>query len=295
MYSEATRVDTEELVPLHTDFDVRWRGYDQEQVRYWISQFEADLAVVTADRDAALSQRDDLAAELERTRAALSRLQARFDRVCRTPPSVDGLTDRLRRMVELAQDEAGEITARARTAAENQWAAAQEAAGQLRARHLTLLRELDHRRAELEREHRDLLARTRADVEALTTQAHAERAALDTQAARRRAAIERDFQRDLQSRRAAAERDIAELRATARAEADAMLSEARQAVQQLHHIRDDVLAQLRDAQALVAEALPLLAEDTDNAAEAPTLTGVPAPVSALPAPPDPDAGTATAA
>ena len=257
---ESARNDAAEIVPLRTDFDVRWRGYDREQVQYWVRQTEEDLTVLTADRDAAISARDDLAAELEATRAELRQLREKFDEVCRTPVSADGLSTRLRRQVELAQDEAAEITARARTAADHSWAAAQEAAQRLRGRHVALLRELDARRAELEREHRDLLERTRADVEAMTSRADAERAALDEQAARRRAAIQRDFDDDLRARRAAAQREVDDLRARARAEADAMIRAAEQEVRALNQARDEALAQLRTAHHLLSEALPLLAD-----------------------------------
>ncbi|AIJ23960.1 hypothetical protein [Amycolatopsis methanolica] len=275
------RRDDTELVPLRTGFDIRWRGYDRPQVQHWVQQAETELAMLAADRDAAISERDDLAAELESTRAALRRLQDRFDQVCRTPISDEGLSYRMRRMVELAQDEAAEITARARAAADTSWAAAQEAAQQLRRRHIDLIGELDRRRQALEREHQDLLDRTRADVEAMTTRAHAERAALDEQAARRRAEIERDFQRDLQARRAAAKQEVDALRSAARAEAETMVREAEEVVRKLHRARDEALAQLRTARELLAKALPLLHDDPPE--PDPVAVEVPAQLAPLPA------------
>ncbi|MFD4254866.1 cellulose-binding protein [Amycolatopsis thermoflava] len=277
----ARRDEDTELVPLSTDFDIRWRGYDRPQVQHWVQQAETELALLAADRDAAISERDDLAAELESTRAALRRLQDQFDQVCRTPITVEGLSHRMRRMVELAQDEAAEITARARAAADTSWAAAQEAAQQLRSRHIALIGELDRRRRDLEREHQDLLARIRADVEAMTTRAHAERAALDEQAARRRAEIEADFQRDLQARRAAVEQEIDALRSAARADAETMVREAEEVVHTLHRARDEALAQLRTARDLLAKALPLLHDDPPE--PDPVTVEVPAQLAPLPA------------
>jgi len=67
----------DELVPLHTDFDVVWRGCDRGQVAEYVERVETDLgraieesgAAVEVDRDAATRRADALAEQLEAARA----------------------------------------------------------------------------------------------------------------------------------------------------------------------------------------------------------------------------------
>lgn len=54
-------LDATELVPLTIDFDTVFRGYDRDQVRYYVQATERDTHLLVADRDAALSQAEDLA------------------------------------------------------------------------------------------------------------------------------------------------------------------------------------------------------------------------------------------
>lgn len=96
-----------------TSFDLVWRGYDPEQVERHLDTVEADLRLVIADRDAAVSCSEDLLRSVEAARAENHQLRERFDRICRTPIPADALADRLGRMLELAQQEAEEIIARA--------------------------------------------------------------------------------------------------------------------------------------------------------------------------------------
>ncbi|GAA4419411.1 hypothetical protein GCM10023148_18620 [Actinokineospora soli] len=114
-----TSLDTpDDLVPLRTDFDPAFRGYDRDQVRRFVAEVEADLRLLAADRDGAVARAESIARELEAARAENRELRERCDRISRTPIDADALTERLRRMVELARADADEIVARARAAAE---------------------------------------------------------------------------------------------------------------------------------------------------------------------------------
>jgi len=218
--------DVQELVPLRTDFDVVLRGYRRGQVRRYVRAIEEELRLVTADRDANASLAESLAAEIEQLRGQNARLTRQVDELSQTPITPDAVPPRLRRMVELAKEEAAEITARAQAAAEHSWAIAEEAAGRLRARYADALAEMDRTRREMEAEHRTLLQQARVDASVMTTEADRRRGELDDQAARRRTQVETDFEVAMARRRAEAMRELAEHKVAAEEEASRLVSEA---------------------------------------------------------------------
>ena len=106
-----------DLLPLGTGFDVVRRGYDRGQVEEHLDRVEADLRILTADRDAAVAQASELARALDRTRSHVEELRAQIDRLAAPPDSMEGLSERLQRMLRLAQDEAREMRSSAEQAA----------------------------------------------------------------------------------------------------------------------------------------------------------------------------------
>lgn len=218
--------DVQELVPLRTDFDVVMRGYRRGQVREYVRAVEDELRLLTADRDANAALAESLTAEVEQLRAQNARLTRQIDVMSRNPVAPDGLPPRLRRMVELAKEEAAEITARAQAAAEHSWAAAEEAAGRLRARYADALAEMDRTRREVEAEHRTMLQQARVDASVMTTEADRRRQELDEQAAQRRERVESDFEMAMSARRSEAMRELASQKVAATAEASRLVSEA---------------------------------------------------------------------
>lgn len=225
--------DVQELVPLRTDFDVVLRGYRRGQVRAYVRAVEEELRLVTADRDANAELAGSLAAEVEQLRARNARLRRELDAMSRTPVAPEAVPPRLRRMVELAKEEAAEITARAQAAAEHSWATAEEAAGRLRARYADALAEMDRSRREMEAEHRTLLQQARADAAMMTTEADRRRTELDEQAARRRQRVEADFEVAMARRRAEAMRELAQQKLTAQEEASRLVREATEEAERL--------------------------------------------------------------
>lgn len=218
--------DVQELVPLRTDFDVVLRGYRRGQVRRYVRAVEEELKLLAADRDANASLAQSLATEVEQLRVRNARLTRQLDEVSRSPVSAEAVPPRLRRMVELAKEEAAEITARAQAAAEHSWATAEEAAGRLRARYADALTEMDRSRREVEVEHRTLLHQARVDASVMTTQADRRRTELDDQASRRRERVESDFEVAMAGRRAEAMRELAEQKVTAHDEATHLVGAA---------------------------------------------------------------------
>lgn len=265
-----TAVDnTADLVPLRTDFDVVWRGYDRRQVRHYVAGVEAELRVLAVDRDAAVARADDLARQLETARAEISVLREQLDRVCRTPIDPLTLDGRLRRMAELAHEQAAEITDRAKAAAEHHWATAERAAGRLRERYDRLVGELDERRRALEAEHREVMRQAHERVAAMTREAELRRRELDERAAELREQVQADFEiamnarraeavAELAARRAAAEAEAARLVREAEAHAERITTQARRRVAELEDHRDQVADSLRTAGRLLAEADALL-------------------------------------
>ena len=266
-----------ELVPLRTDFDLVLRGYDREQVRRYVQDMEAEVRLLSVDRDAAVNRADELTRLLEAARSEVTELRRRLDRVCRSPIEPDALTDRLRRMAELAHEEAAEITSRARAAAEHQWATAERAAARLRERHERLVAELDARRAQMETEHRELMRAANERIAEMTRQAERRRRELDDRAAALRKQVETDFELAMAARRAEAvaalnkreteaKANADKLIRDARAQAERMVADARRQVAALHERRKQVAAELRAAERLLAEAAPLLDPLPDEAA-----------------------------
>jgi cell division septum initiation protein DivIVA len=221
-----TAIDSSgDVLSRRTDFDREWRGFSRGQVLSYVDNVEAELELLTADRDAAVSRAEELVRHLDQLRAQNAQLQERLDRVCRSPIEPDGLQDRLRRMVELAREESDEIIARAQAVAEDSWASAEQAAIRLRERYERLDGELDSYR------HR----------------------------------VEGDFELAMAERRNEAMRAVAEQKAAATAEAERLVQDAREQasrlvaaarrqVEVLFEIRDRTADQLHCTRELLADA-----------------------------------------
>lgn len=261
--------DGRELVPLRTGFDVVLRGYRRGPVRQYVRAVEEELRLLAADRDANADLAQALAKEVEELRAQNARLSRQLDDVSRTPFTPDAVPARLRRMVELAKEEAAEITAGARAAAEHGYAAAEAAAGRLRVRYAEGLAELDRERRQMEAEHHTLLQHARADAAAMTTGADQLREELDQRAANRRERVEADFELAMARRRKEAMQEVAERKVRshddaarvireATEEADRRLATAQCEVSRLRDLRGTLATQLRDAREVLVGAGPLL-------------------------------------
>lgn len=268
------RTTAGDLVPLTIDFDTVLRGYDREQVRCYVDATERDTQLLVADRDAALSQAEDLSAQLASARATIRQLQHTIDRIGRTPIDPDALSQRLRRMVELATAEAAETTRRAHAAADRTWRHAEDTAARLTERHRELLTELDQRRRDMEAEHTELIRRAQADIDRMTHEAHQRRDALDQRAEQLRAQAQTDFDLAMSARRAELQAELTQRRAEADAEFHRHIGALRDEVDRLCRLRDAVREQLITAQDLLAGLL------TDLDTEEPP----PQPAACLPSP-----------
>ncbi|QTR01809.1 hypothetical protein J7S33_21330, partial [Saccharothrix algeriensis] len=107
-----------EIVPLHADFDVVYRGFHRRQVIEHIESLEEQLRFTSVDRAEALAQAADLRKLLEMTRLDLEEARARVERLEMSPNTTAGATERLHRMLLLAEDESAEVRLRAERDAE---------------------------------------------------------------------------------------------------------------------------------------------------------------------------------
>lgn len=220
--------DDRDLLPSlgSSQFDVVRRGYDRDQVDDTIDGLQADMQILTADRDATTSQATALAQALDSARREIEDLHGQLHRASRAPINTRGMSERLQRMLRLAQDEAAEIRARAESvAAQTQARAERESAG-LRTQYQRMLAETAARRREMEAEHERLLQVARQQAEELVRSAQDRATALESEGAQRRRQIEEDFEITMAERRSGVVRELTELEVASRAEAQRCLAEA---------------------------------------------------------------------
>src|SRR5919197_2890204 len=154
----------QDLVPLGPGFDVTKRGYNRMQVNEHLEHVQNQLVMLAADRNNVAAQADDLARQLEGARSEIDELRGQVERRALPPTTLEGLSERLQRMLRLAQDEATETKARAEAEAGHIRDKAEADANVLRERHEQRLTELDVRRAEMEAEHRGVLEQARDEA-----------------------------------------------------------------------------------------------------------------------------------
>jgi cell division septum initiation protein DivIVA len=285
------RPEDRELVPLRPGFDVVWHGFDRAQVKNYLDDLDAEVKLVSADRDAALSQVADLTEQLAASHSRIQDLGKQVSELVELPKNTEDLDDRCKRMIQLAHHQAGEITARAQAAASHSWAGAEESAGKLRAGYEKMLADLDQQRQDLRGQHSQTVDQVRTQVAELTTAATKRRHELDAQAEARRKQIEDEFERVMAGKRQALAKEIEQQRGAARAEAEKRvrdataeaerrireatdradrklresaeecqhrIAEATHQVQELQSLRMRINERLHSAHSLMREATPLL-------------------------------------
>jgi chromosome segregation ATPase len=177
-------------------FEVVRRGYDQEQVEAHLRRLDAEMRILTTDRDAAVDQSAQLTRELDDSRARAERLRAQVRTLVSPQQSVQGMSERMRSMLRMAEDEVAEMLQRADTeASKNLHDAEQKAAS--------------------------IVEDARAEADAIRMQSKADAEAAEEADTRRRAeleAAEKAHHERLTADRETFEREIAEARARLAAE-----------------------------------------------------------------------------
>src|SRR6266568_4029963 len=260
-----------DLVPLGAGFDIVKRGYSRTQVEEHLERLDSDLRLIAADRDAAMSQAADIARQMERARSELDELRGQVNRLSLPPTSLEGLSERLQRMLKLAQEEASDTRARAETDAVHIRSRSEADGAALRNRYQNLIAEVDGRRVELETEHRELVEKSQAEFAARTKQADDERIKADADAEARRNQVEEDFEIAMAARRTEAMKALATQEATSKAEAERRVRDATdeadrirtQVNEEATHLRAQLAEQERSSK---AESEKRLRDATEEAA-----------------------------
>src|SRR5918994_4828691 len=146
-------------------FTVGRRGYDPHQVDAHLRRMDAEIRILVADRDAAVDQAAQLGRDLDEARLRADRLRTQVRTMAARPSDVQGMSERMRTMLRLAEDEVADMLRRAD----------EEVAGRL---------------AEADKGAEQVVAAARAQAADIVAAARAEAERTDAEAARRRGDIE---------------------------------------------------------------------------------------------------------
>jgi hypothetical protein len=211
---------------MRSTFDIVRRGYDCLQVDYQLEQLRADLQIAVADRNAGATQATELTRALEAARGEIDDLRAQVTRLAAPPTSVEGMSERVVRMLQTAQHEAAEIRAKATTTAAEIRADAEREAAELHARYTQMIEEAQRRRTVMEAEHYRTIADARRRGEEVMALATQQAEQLDAESAASRQQAEEDFDITMSLRRRDATRELAQEEAGSKAEAKRRIDEA---------------------------------------------------------------------
>src|SRR6185312_11519329 len=108
-----TLMPPEPVVPPSDGFTVGRRGYDPQQVDAHLRRLDAEIRILVADRDAAVDQAAQLGRELDEARLRADRLRTQVRTMAARPSDVQGMSERMRTMLRLAEDEVADMLRRA--------------------------------------------------------------------------------------------------------------------------------------------------------------------------------------
>src|SRR5690349_12744699 len=100
-------------------FAVVRRGYDPDAVEAYLRRLDAQVQILTADRDAAVEQSRQMGVELEDCRARVERLRDQVSALSRPMRIVATTSDRVRSMLRLVEDDILELPSRVRAQGPN--------------------------------------------------------------------------------------------------------------------------------------------------------------------------------
>ncbi len=233
-------MSTNEWLPAQIPFDLVRRGFAPDQVTAHLERLEYDLRIATANSDATNQRLSEVSAQLESAQAQADELRAQLDNMAREPVSMTGLSNRMQRMIRLAEEEAAEIRARANTDADKVRASAAEITAMTAAERDAFDAERERTRRQLADQVRDLLAEATTEAEQTRTSARQEsQAALASATAEAERLVTEAAAESRATLTAAREEALATLTA-ARTEAEQTLTSARtEAADTLGSARDE--------------------------------------------------------
>ncbi|MDK3258339.1 hypothetical protein [Blastococcus capsensis] len=258
-------------LPMHEaqhSFDVVLRGYDRSQVADTIERLEADFRIALADRDAAVARSADMSGQLSALHGEIESLRRKA--ATAAAPTFENISERIQHMLQLAEEEAGEIrraaeidamAVREQTAAEERALLERHAAGQA---------EIERMIAEARQGAEQIAQKAQIRADELVAKAQERVARLDAESQARRAKVEEDFEIAQRARRAEAARaeeerervstQAARQRISAAEQHSAQLvAEAEARAEAIREVRDELTSRLLQARRLL-DTLPDLGD-----------------------------------
>jgi cell division septum initiation protein DivIVA len=253
-----------DLQPTHEaqhSFDVVLRGYDRHQVAETIERLEADFRIAIADRDAAVTRSADLASQLSAMHGEIESLRRKAAHA--QAPTFENISERIQHMLQLAEEEAGEIR---RSAELEAHAVREHIAGEERAmleRQAAGQAEVERMLAEARQAAEQIMQSAQLRADDLVAKAQERVARLDAESQARRAKVEEDFEIAQRARRAEAasleeerERvstDAARQRiSSAERQAAQLVAEAEAKADAIRDVRDELTGRLLQARQLLS-------------------------------------------
>lgn len=242
-------------------FTVVRHGFDRGQVRQRVAELRTALESAETGRAEAAEEAAELRGELQIARREIAALAERLD--------TQGDEESAGRLLSVAKSQAAEVNARAKVAAEQSWAAAEQASAALRDRYRTLLSALDEQHAEVTRTHKSVMASAKAQVQQMTEEAERRREAIEKEAEADRVRIDREFsesmktkrealRQELETARAECDREVTARLAAADAEAKRRVDAVTDQVRHLAKVRDQLSERLRETKELLELSASLL-------------------------------------
>ncbi len=174
-------------LPAQAPFDLVRRGYSPEQVTAHLERLEYDLRITTANRDATNQRLNELGGQLAAAQAEADTLRNQLDRSALEPVSMANLSDRMQRMIRLAEEEGSEIRARAEADADKLRGQLETSLAEATAARAAFDAERERTRKQLAEQVHGLIAEATAEAQQTTSQAQQEsarvREAANTEAA----------------------------------------------------------------------------------------------------------------
>ena len=258
-------------LPMHEaqhSFDVVLRGYDRSQVADTIERLEADFRIALADRDAAVARSADLAGQLSALHGEVESLRRKA--ATAAAPTFENISERIQHMLQLAEEEAGEIR---RAAEVDAMAVREQTAAEERAlleRHAAGQAEIERMLAEARQGAEQIAQKAQIRADELVAKAQERVARLDAESQARRAKVEEDFDIAQRARRAEAaraeeERERVSTQAArqrisaAEQHAAQLVTEAEARAEAIREVRDELTSRLVEARRLL-DSLPDLGD-----------------------------------
>jgi chromosome segregation ATPase len=188
-------VDKTDPAQKTSQFALAVRGYNQHQVDERVTKLAADLKSASHKRDEAMATVTELSKALSYAQRELADAKAGLVRMTSSPSGASAMAERVRMMMQLAEEEIAELKAKAEEDAAATRAEADKDAH-------TARRAAEKAAKDLQTEHETELAAARAESERQNREAAELRDKLDAEATQRREAAEKTALDELEAKKA---------------------------------------------------------------------------------------------